>query len=69
MKYDDSESKDNNIHSFYLLQSLAKGLSFFRFENVALFFSRILISSIIKSDFCYLSLSLQKNDYIDVLND
>jgi hypothetical protein len=30
------------------IQSLAKGLSFFRFEDVALFFSRILISSIIK---------------------
>jgi hypothetical protein len=31
-----------------IIQSLAKGLSFFRFESVALFFSRILISSIIK---------------------
>jgi hypothetical protein len=30
------------------IQSLAKGLSFFRFESAALFFSRILISSIIK---------------------
>jgi hypothetical protein len=40
--FDDDDSFDNE------LQSLAKGLSFFRFEDPALFFDRILTSSTTK---------------------